>query len=148
MTQTLVAVPISKLPCLFLFDHQLTPEEASGGIFFYSIGSGQGIADPFLAFLRRIFWPNNNPNLSDGIFAILWTLKHAIETIPGNVSDPKQIVVLEKREDWNVRELSEVELQEHYLAINDAENTLREFKTDVGGVKEENDIDLPKPPQK
>lgn len=147
MANTLLGIPVSKSHRLFLFDHQCSPEEAAGGIFFYSIGSGQAIADPFLAFLRRIFWPDNLPSLSDGIFAVLWTLKHAIETIPGNVADPKQIVVLENPTDWKARELTKEELYEHYQAINDAEKNLRDFKKEVGGKDQENDIKIPQPPK-
>lgn len=148
LTQTLIGICVSKSHRLFIFDHQCSPEEAAGGICFYSVGIGQAIADPFLAFLRKIFWPDNLPAISDGIFAVLWTLKHAIETIPGNVADPKQIVVLENPKDWKARELTNEELYEHYQAINDAENSLKDFKKEVGGKGQETDIEIPQLPKK
>jgi len=58
LTTTLVALPLGHSTCLFQFDEQGAPEEATQELPFVSIGSGQPIADPFLAFLRRIFWPD------------------------------------------------------------------------------------------
>jgi hypothetical protein len=136
IASAIAALPISKSPCLFQFDQQGAPEEASADLPFAAIGSGQSIADPFLAFLRRIFWANKQPSLADGIFAVLWTLEHAIQTNPGGVSEPKQVVVLEKCSDkWKARELAPEEFEEHIEAIGAAEQSLANFREALRGEK-------------
>lgn len=132
VSSSIVAVPLSKAPCLMSFDQQGAPEAATDDLPFVSIGSGQGIADPFLAFLRRIFWPNKPPTVSDGIFATLWCLQHAIQTNAGGVADPKQIVVLSKDgAEWKAREIPETEFQEHLEAIQAAEQALVSFRDEL-----------------
>lgn len=126
---TIVALPVSKVPCLFQFNQQCSPEEATSNLPFVSIGIGQPIADPFLAFLRRVFWAKRLPTLAEGVFATLWTLKHAIDTAPGGISEPTQLVVLEKKgEIWRGRELQEEDQQEHREAIDAAEQCLANYR--------------------
>jgi 20S proteasome alpha/beta subunit len=130
LCHTVIALPLDKKFALFQFDQQGAPEEATADLPFISIGSGQSTADPFLAFIRKIFWPDSLPNLETGIFSALWTLSHAIEINPGGVAEPIQIMVLERdSKDFKARELAEVDLQEHYEAINGAESALRDFRT-------------------
>lgn len=128
----LVALPLSKQPCLLQFDYQCAPEEATSKLPFVAIGSGQPCADPFLAFLRRIFWNNKAPSLNEAIFASVWALQHAIQTMPGGVSGPVQVAVLERHGgNLAARELSPEELQEHYGAIDAAEKKLADFRKDL-----------------
>jgi len=144
LCQTLTALAVSKNPCLFQFDHQCSPEAATEDLTFISIGSGQQIADPFMAFLKRIFWPDHLPNLNMGIFAIYWTLDHAIQTHPGGVADPKQIAVLEQKDGkWRARELDEVELRDHAESAADAEEYLRKYPSTFKNPK----VDSPPQPQ-
>jgi hypothetical protein len=141
-SQTIVALPIAKLPCLFQFDQQGSPEEATEQLPFISIGLGRWIADPFLAVIRRIFWKGALPTINAGIFAALWALDHAIKVSPGGISDPKQIVVLQRMDDdWRARDLPEQEADEHLRAIESAEKHLAEFPR--GTVAQE-----PEPPPK
>lgn len=129
LSSSLVALPLDKKFALIQFDQQGAPEEATESLPFVSIGSGQPIADPFLAFIRKIFWPEGLPSLEQGIFSTLWTLNHAIETNPGGVSEPIQIMVLEKEgKDFKARELEKTDLAEHEEAIEAAENVLRDFR--------------------
>jgi 20S proteasome alpha/beta subunit len=126
---TIIALPVSKEPCLFQFDQNCSPEKASSNLPFVAIGSGQTIADPFLAFIRRIFWKSSLPSIQEGVFSALWTLRHAIETNPGGISDPTQIAVLEKANGaWLAHELSKDEAQEHEEAISFAEKHLASFR--------------------
>ena len=132
----LIAIPISKKLCLFQFNQQCSPEEATGNLPFVSIGSGQKIADPFLAFLRRIFWPNEDelPSLEEGILTVLWTLEHAIRTHPGGVSDPKQIITIKKENNkYKIYEFQEKELEEHLEGIYDIEKYLSEYPSKLKG---------------
>ena len=125
---TLIAIPISKKLCLFQFNQQCSPEEVTENLPFVSIGSGQQIADPFLAFLRWIFWRNELPSLEDGILTVLWTLEHAIRTHPGGVSDPKQIITIKKENNkYKIYEFKEKELQEHLEGIYDIEKYLSNY---------------------
>jgi hypothetical protein len=129
LASTVAALPINYRPCLFQFDQQGTPEEATSDLPFVAIGSGQTIADPFLAFLRRIFWQSKLPTLPDGIFAALWILEHAIQISPGGVAGPKDIVVLEKKDkEFKARKLIPEEFQEHLEAISAAEKSLYNFR--------------------
>jgi hypothetical protein len=131
ISQTIVALPLNKQLSLIYFDQQGSPEEATQLMCpFVCVGSGQQTADPFLAFIRKIFWQAELPSLEMGIFSTFWTLQHSIETNPGGVADPKQIIVLEKTGgDFKARELSLEEIAEHYEAVTAAESALRDFKT-------------------
>lgn len=125
---TLVALPVRGKPCLIQLDQQCAPELATEDLPFVALGSGQGIADPFLAFLRRVFWQDRIPSLADGVFAVAWTLHQAIATTPGFVADPRQVAVLQKEgQDWKAKILSEEELEEHNQQIEAAETYLRDF---------------------
>jgi hypothetical protein len=126
----MLALPIQRLPTLLSFDHQCAPELATRDLPFVSMGSGQAIADPFLALIRRVFWGDGEPSLEDGVFSAVWTLRHAIETIPGGVADPIQVVVLEQRgKDWRARQLDAAELAEHEDAVKGAEQSLRDWRS-------------------
>ncbi len=134
LTSMLVAMPLGHIPILLQFDHQGAPEELTEDLPFVTIGSGQSNADPFLAFVRRIFWPKRLPTVDEATFTTLWTLNQAIETAPAHVGDPKQIVVLEKLgTQCQARELAPADLEEHLVAIAEAENALARFKE--GAVK-------------
>lgn len=133
LSQTLVAMPVSRRLSLFQFDHQGAPEEATEHLPFVSIGNGQRIADPFLAFMRRIFWPPGLPGVREGVFAGVWTLQHAIETHPGGVGGTVCVAVIEagKQGEWTARHLEDLEVAEHLQAIAVAEGTLRDFRTSL-----------------
>lgn len=116
--QTIVAFPIGDNPHLLQLNHQCHPEEATSNLPFIAIGSGQPTADPFLAFIRRTFWPNSPPALTDGIFAVAWALDYSIKAQPGGISDPKQIIILEKENGkWKANQLTQDELGEHMQMI-------------------------------
>ena len=60
-TQSVVALPVGGpdgRPELIQCNHVGSAEAATDDLPFVAIGSGQGIADPFLAFLRGVFWPD------------------------------------------------------------------------------------------
>jgi hypothetical protein len=129
LSSTVVALSLSRAPCLFQFDHQGAPEAATEQLPFVSIGSGQPIADPFLAFLRRIFWPTRLPSLTEGVLATLWSLRHAINTNAGGVADPVQIMTLNTA--GAVQELDTNDLAEHDQAIEAAERALASFRENI-----------------
>lgn len=55
----LIAVPPLKgesLPSVIHFDWKCTPERLSNSLPTVALGSGQQIADPFLSYIRHVFW--------------------------------------------------------------------------------------------
>lgn len=147
LSHSVVALPVDKKFALFQFDQQGAPEEATEDLPFISIGSAQATADPFLAFIHKIFWPTSLPTLEMGIFSTLWTLRHAIDTNPGGVADPIQILILEKpNKDFVARELASEELEEHIEAINAAESVLRDFRTLSAGESKSSPATAPPEP--
>jgi 20S proteasome alpha/beta subunit len=70
------------------------PERKNQPLHFVSVGSGQVLADPFLAFINRVIWCEKLPSLADGKLGVLWALRHAIKLAPGGVGDPIQMATL------------------------------------------------------
>lgn len=145
ITTTLVALAARDGPHLVQFDCECCPEVATNELPFVSIGSGQLIADPFLAFLKRIFWKDRLPSVSDGIFAVVWTLEHALDTAPGGIAPPIDIGVLQMEGSQpKARLLSEVELQEHREMRTQAEAHIKKFEELLRPTGEESEP--PQPP--
>ncbi len=128
LSQTVLSGPIDKALRLYSFAYTGDPEELVS-IPFVAIGSGQHLADPFLAFLRTVFWKDREPNMADGIQATFWSLQHAIRRNTGGVADPKQIMKLYKDDRGNVviHELEPAELEEAEQAVDAAEEHLSQF---------------------
>jgi hypothetical protein len=122
----LIALPAGDRTELIQFDHTASPEVASDELPFATIGVGQTIADPFLAFIKRIFWPTRLPSLAEGTFAALWTLRHAISVHPGGVAKPISLYNLAKETaGWKAKRLDDKDLAEHEQMIAAAEDHLR-----------------------
>ncbi len=136
LCSALVAVPLNGRPELVEFDQQCAPTLATNDLPFMAVGSGQSIADPFLAFIRKVFWPQGCPTVRDGIFSAAWAVEHAIHTSPGGVAPPLQVVVLEPNAGggWQARELPDPDLRDHHHAIEDAEHTLKGWRDALTGA--------------
>lgn len=105
------------------------PEFKDRNIWYVSMGSGQKIVDPFLAFIRDVFWNGGPPTIQDAIFATTWALDHVIRVNPGGVNGPVHIATLEKDGGgWKARLLSENDLLEHRANIDAAKDALRNYK--------------------
>ena len=109
------------------------------------MGSGQPIADPFLGFIRRVFWGSEPPTVREGIFGAVWALNHTIELTPGQVGGAPQLAILEKESGkWKARKLSDEELgepQEQYSAV---EEYLGDYRKKLHSAAEEEEIAVPK----
>ncbi len=128
LSAILLVVPSSDRAELIQFDHCSAAEVASDELPFASIGSGQTIADPFLAFLKRVFWPNRAPTLNEGNFSALWTIRHAIRVNPGGIAAPAALYNLVRKDgNWVPRQLDKNDLEEHEVAVAAAEDHLRGF---------------------
>ena len=133
LTSLLIAVPVEGnvgRPELIQCNHAGVPEAATDDLPYVSIGSGQPLADPFLAFLRHIFWFHHLPTVSDGVFATVWTLTHAIRVNPGGVADPIQVIVLSGGKGSAAKELSQEDMREHHENVAHAEGCLKSFRED------------------
>jgi 20S proteasome alpha/beta subunit len=147
LTGTLVALPVRDQPTLFQFDQQGAPEEATHDLPFVAIGGAQSIADPFLAFLRRIFWKDKHFTLADGVFAAIWTLTNSIAITPGGIAEPIQLAILEKYEThWRVRELTDDELQEQRQSVEKAEKHSKGYRGSLQPSSDVPDVPLPEAP--
>ena len=125
MTNTVVSMPVLNQNCLFHFDHRGSPRMCTDQLPFVTIGSGQLTGDPFLAFMQRMFWKHPAPLLSDGIRSAVWTLLHAINTRPGDVTEPIQIVISRKKgEDYRVLEFSKADVELQIQGVVDIESRM------------------------
>ena len=118
------------------------PEFKTEHLWYCSMGSAQTILDPFLGFLRDVFWVEGPPNVYEGIFAATWALQHAIDVNPGGVNGPVRIAVLERDNKGRLfaRKVSEDELGEHLQAVDEAKLHLRNVREKY---KPEAGADLP-----
>ncbi|MDD5094685.1 MAG: hypothetical protein PHV74_09945 [Dehalococcoidia bacterium] len=127
----LVAFPCERKYHLCEFSvRDFQPELKTDHLWYCSMGSAQIITDPFLAFIREIFWKDGRPEVPEAIFAATWTLDHAIKINAGGVNGPIRIAVLEKGKDsqFEARLLSDVELGEHRQNVEEAKTLLRSFR--------------------
>lgn len=141
----LVAFPVGHKLFLCEFDQvQFQPELKTGDLWYCSMGSAQQITDPFLALMRDVFWVRGRPNLSDGTFAALWALQHAVDVNPGGVGGPVHVatLALDKKSQPFVKILKDSDLELHRMHIEGAKNCLRHFREslsqDVSGIPKKN----------
>ena len=127
----LAAFSCNQKPVLCEFESaSFQPEFKTEKLWYVSMGSSQPITDPFLAFIRNVYWGGGPPSVYDAVFAITWALDHAIEINPGGVNGPVQMAVLEKiGAAYKARMLPDDELQEHRQNIDAAKEVLRQHRT-------------------
>ncbi len=143
----LLAFPCQNKFHLCEFDvPRFQPELKTDHLWYVSMGSGQIITDPFLGFIRKLFWSDQKPDLRNGIFATIWTLQHAIELNPGGINGPIQVAILEYLQEPKMaaRFLTDEEIEEHINNIKALESHISMFKSDKNKSVEEN-ISIPKP---
>ncbi len=136
----LIAFATSTTPHLCEFDvNTFQPEFKTEKLWYVSMGSGQPIADPFLGFIRKIFWKDSLPLLKDGIFAVTWTLLHAIELNPGGINGPPQIATLSKdnKGQYIAMLLGDEELSEHIENVVAAEKYFSDYRSIMQGISKE-----------
>ena len=145
ISSMLVALPIQDQSCLIQFTATLASEEITERVPTVAIGIGQPIADPFLGFLRKRFWPEKLPGIADGKLATYWVLKYSIEFAPGNVGPPIKIATLEKVDNmWRTCELSQEELNDLDFMVSDIEKYIQNYKSPPPKNKIK---DIPSPPK-
>jgi 20S proteasome alpha/beta subunit len=141
----LVAFPKSQEVHLCEFaSADMQPELKTKKAWFVSMGSGQSLADPYLALMRTVFWSDGPPNVEDGKFAAVWVVQHVLKAAPGFVGPPVDVAVL-KKEAGGIRAsfVSEDELEEHLGSVADAD---RHFGTWKAAAEKETVAEVPSPP--
>ncbi len=103
----LIACENGDKPFLVEYDTvNFQPEIKEHKLFFVSMGSGQQLADPFLAFVSRVLWKNTMPTVKEAKFGVHWALNHTIKLAPGGVGGPPKIATLEKHDGkWQANEV-------------------------------------------
>jgi len=141
LCKSLVAMLVGDAPCLFSFDYNGAPERATEELPFVALGSGQSIADPFLALLKRLLWQNTQPTLAEGRLVATWTIDHVRLTNPGGVGGKIQLATFSKGSGGLplISMLAEQDVQEHLEQTRAAEQALvRELRppTDAKDIHE------------
>ena len=129
----LVALPIQGRPELIECEWNSVTGASTDDLPYIAIGRGRMIADPVLAFLRRLFW-DEPLTLSQGMLAVVWTLEQAIRVNPGGLGDPIQVAVLQQDpgESIKARLLSSTECEELSVSVTRIEEHISSyFKTDL-----------------
>ncbi|MBS0221803.1 MAG: hypothetical protein JSR91_13785 [Proteobacteria bacterium] len=123
----LIAACIKGEPQLIEYDPVMfQPEVKEDNLFFVSMGSGQALADPFLAFVARVLWGNTRPSVERAKFGVYWALDHTIKHAPGGVGGPIRLAELrEINGAWAAREIEETQETAQY--ITDLETHIADF---------------------
>jgi 20S proteasome alpha/beta subunit len=123
--KSMLAMVVGSKPCLFTFDGNGAPEEATEDLPFVAMGSGQAIADPFLAYLKRLFWLDSAPTLAEGRLVATWVLEHATRTNAGGIGGPTQLADLTCVKHKPRIEVYDADrIQEHLQNVHSAEDAL------------------------
>lgn len=105
------------------------PEFKTEKMWYVSLGCAQDITDPFLGFIRDIYWSDGQPTVNEAIFAVIWTLQHAIDVNTGGVKGPIRIATLQKNKyKTEVKILDETEMHEHQQFISHSKEQLRQMR--------------------
>lgn len=126
----LVAFPCKKRPYLLEFSpHAFQPELKTDRLWYVSMGSGQAIGDPFLGFIREVFWHDGIPSCREAVFAVTWTISQAIALNTGGVGGPVQIATIShKGGELVAEELSLGQIAEHEDNVRGAIQHLRTYR--------------------
>lgn len=144
-TESLVAMSNAGELALIHIGQTFLPALATDDLPFFAIGSGEAIADPFLAFLKKVYFPNGRVSLVDGTFAVYWTLAHACQTHHAGVTEPLQLIQLSRDAGVAIRELGKDDLREHAGMMDAIETEMREFRRTFSGAPK---VSLPPKPQR
>jgi len=129
----LLACPFGDKPELTEFGWtDFQPERKTPRMHFVSTGSGQVLADPFLAFASRVLWKEQQPDVKTASFGVYWALDHAIKYAPGGVGEPIAIATLRREKGtWTARLLKEEEMQEQAQHIAEIEQRIGNYPSEI-----------------
>jgi hypothetical protein len=96
------------------------PEIKAGEMFCVTMGSGQLLADPFMAFVSKVLWQGKMPTVNEGKFGVYWVLSHTLRLAPGQVGPPIRLATLGQVEgQWVAREEDTQESAEYVEELED-----------------------------
>lgn len=145
---SLMAVVLDGRPQLIEFGSlDFQPEVKSDNMHFVAMGSGQVLAEPFMAFVSRVLWGGEPPDVQLGAFGLYWVLSHTIQYAPGGVGKPIKIAVLKRdKGNWIARSVEGDELQEPEQHVAEIEKLISRYpKAVVEGERPQ--TPPPAPPQ-
>ncbi len=126
----LLGAPFKKDLKLVEISPQASVELMTPQMPFIALGSGKNTADPFLGFLRDVYWKDRQPNLREGTLAAYWTVKHAIDMKIRGVGFAVEVFELKKSGTTaKARKLDDANLQEHDEFINSAKDAMCSIAT-------------------
>ncbi len=128
---TIVAMRSAGELALFSFDEVCNPEGATADLPFVSVGSGQILADPFLAHVKRVLWGDAQPPMALGTLGVIWTLQHVIGVNPGGISAPLEVyqMTLDDAGDVHIEKMHPDSVTDAESQIMDIETRMREIAT-------------------
>jgi hypothetical protein len=136
----LVACGSSVHPFCHLIEFDIAhfqPEVRDSDLWFSCMGSGQPIADPFLGFIKRVLFEDKRPKkLNEGVFAVHWTLRQAIDLNTGGIKGPAQIATLTRgasNKGFSTKMLAESDLLESEGMVKGIEDCIRDYRTTLSG---------------
>ncbi len=116
---------------------------------FVSIGSGYHITNPFLSFIKKVFWHEQEvPTLQVGIFSAILAINLAIEINCGGINAPLHLAVLKYDEEtgYSCSKLQDDEISQHQENAKEAIKYFSQYKhifsDNVGNAPA-----IPQPPQ-
>jgi hypothetical protein len=125
---------------------QFQPEMKTGAVWFASTGSGQLMADAYLALVRDTLWQQKQPSLNLGILGAAWVMDRSIIAAPRYIGPPINIAVIAKNDGgaYAARMLEQADVDEHLVAVRDSIRYLGDFKP----TKQDADSapEMPEPP--
>lgn len=107
------------------------PEMKTAKTNFVAMGSGQTLAEPFMAFVSRVLWKGTTPDVKTALFGVWWALNHTLTCAPGFVGPPISIAVLEDVGGWKSRLISSEELGEQSEHIKEIEHRIASYSLDL-----------------
>jgi 20S proteasome alpha/beta subunit len=136
----LLALQVSGEPQLIEFDPTLFQPEIKGQRHptkgdrinrFVSMGSGQLLADPFLAHAYRLLFGEKIPTVAQARLLVAWTIDHVIRYNTGGIGGDIQIAVLQKQEKkWVASYIDAGEVQQQ---CHDLESYIARYNTPGDG---------------
>jgi 20S proteasome alpha/beta subunit len=123
---SLLAAPFRDGLKLVEITPQVAVERMTAELPFISMGSGKPSADPFLGFLRKVYWPTDLPTITEGVLAAYWTVQHAIDLKVAGVGFEVDVFVVEPDgKEFVARRLDDADLTEHTEFMRASEEALR-----------------------
>lgn len=144
----LLAAPIEGEARLVEFGiADVQPELKDEKPIFVAMGSGQMLAEPFVAFVSRVLWGDGVPDVQTAMFGVYWALDHTIKYAPGGVGAPIRIATLmEDKGEWQARILEDDELQEQAQHIGQIEQRIGRYPREI--LQEPQAASPPAPPSR